>query len=476
MIHVLAATSSDLVAARQQMAFTLAFHIVLASFGVSFPFITLVANYRGIRKNDPDALLLAQRWSKAMAVLFAVGAITGTLLSFEMGLLWPGLMDRYGDVFGIPFAFEGLFFFTEAIFIAIYIYGWKRLRPWPHFFSGIPIAFAGVFGTLSVVAANSWMNQPTGFTTDAEGNITSTDPWAAIFNGATKFEVPHMLLAAYMVGSFMVASVYAVGMLKGRRDRYHKIGLLIPLTIGAIVVPVQMFVGDFAARSVFEDEPVKFAAIEMVPTTASNVPETLFGRYDKETNTVSGGIRIPDLGSILSGFSPDTEIQGLDTVPPDERPPVTIVHWAFDIMVFIGTAMMGLSAWFGFVWWRKRRIPNTKWFLRAVAVSGVACIVAVWAGWTVTEVGRQPWVVHGLLRTEDAVTDVGGLWFWFSGVIVLYVGIGVTTVLVLRRMARTWRAAGEEGSPYGPSNELVGTAAATSPSAGPERSTPDVSS
>ena len=212
---------------------------------------------------------------------------------------------------------------------------------------------------------------PSGFTTDAAGNITSVDPLAAIFNEATVYEVPHMLLAAYMVGSFMVASVYAVGMLKGRRDRYHRIGLLIPLTIGAIVVPVQMFVGDFAARAVFEDDRRSSSPpSRWCPPPRPTCPRSSFGRYDRETNEVEGGIRIPGLGSFLVGFNTDTTIQGLDTVAPDDRPPATIVHWAFDIMVGIGTALIGLATWFAFVWWRRRRIPNTKWFLRAVAVVG----------------------------------------------------------------------------------------------------------
>lgn len=448
MLNVLAATSSDLVAAREQMAFTLAVHIVLASLGVSFPAITLIANYRAIRKGDADALLLAKRWSKVMAVLFAVGAITGTLLSFEMGLLWPKLLDVYGAAFGIPFGVEGLFFFTEAIFIAIYIYGWDRLSPWKHFWCGVPIAIAGLGGTLAVVAANSWMNQPAGITLDAAGNVVDVDPLKVIFNGATSYEVPHMLLAAYTVGGLLVASVYAAGMLKGRRDRYHRIGMLIPLTVASIVLPVQMFVGDFAARSVFKDEPYKFAAMEMVPQTSTNVPEVLFGRY--ADGRVEGGIRIPDLASILSGFSPDTEIEGLNTVPVEDQPPVTVVHWAFDTMVLLASALMMLVLWFALFWWRKRRIPETRWFLRAVAISGAVAVVTTWAGWVVTEVGRQPYIVHGLMRTEEAVTDIGGLWWWFGGVVAIYIAICTTAVLVLRRMARTWREAGVAGSPYGP--------------------------
>ena len=225
--------ASNLMAARQQMAFTLGVHIILVPFGVAFPFITLIANYRAIKNDDADALRLARRWSKVMAVLFAVGAVTGTVLSFEMGLLWPGLFDRFGAVIGLPFAIEGLFFFLEAIFIAIYIYGWTRLSPWAHFWSGVPIVLSGIGGAFSVVTANGWMNQPSGFTLRADGTVTNVRPLAAIFNAATKYEVPHMLLAAYMVAGFVVASIYAVAMLRGRRDRYHRLGFTIAFAVAA---------------------------------------------------------------------------------------------------------------------------------------------------------------------------------------------------------------------------------------------------
>src|SRR5690348_15129390 len=243
--------------ARAQMAFTLGFHIILVPLGVSWAFLTLIANYRAIKRDDADALLLAQRWSKYMAVTFAVGAVTGTVLTFEFGLLWPRFMGKFGGAFGIPFGIEGLFFFLEAIFIGIYIYGWKRLRPWPHFWTGVPIVIAGIGGALSVVSANSWMNQPGGFKTAADGHVTSVQPLDVIFNNAWSYEVPHMILAAYMVAGFLIASVYAAGMLRGRRDRYHRIGFLIPFTVAAIATPVQLFVGDTAARAIAKDQPVK---------------------------------------------------------------------------------------------------------------------------------------------------------------------------------------------------------------------------
>src|SRR5829696_7208116 len=266
-VAVLADSASNLLAARNQMGFTLGFHIVLACFGVAFPLVMLTAEWYGHRKQDPEALRLARNWSKGVAVLFAVGAVTGTVLSFEMGLLWPRFMERFGDVFGIGFAIEGIFFFTEAIFIAIYIYGWERLPPRAHLLTGVPIVIAGLGGAFSVVAVNSWMNQPAGFTLDRAGQVTDVDPVAVLFNGATPYEVPHMILAAYMVTGFLVASVYAVGMLRGRRDRYHRLGLLIPLTVACIATPIQFGVGDSAARAIADDQPIKFAAMECVQTT-----------------------------------------------------------------------------------------------------------------------------------------------------------------------------------------------------------------
>jgi cytochrome d ubiquinol oxidase subunit I len=441
--------AADLEAARTQMGFTLGFHIILACIGVGFPAIILAANYLGLKRDDAVALGLAQRWSKVAAVTFIVGAITGTVLSFEMGLLWPEFMRRFGDVFGLPFALEGIFFFTEAIFIAIYIYGWKRLSPWVHFWTGVPVAIAGLGGAWSVVAANSWMNQPDGFKLDSQGNVTDVNALDAFFNGAVAYEAPHMILAAYLVTGFLVASVYAVGMLRGRRDRHHRLGLLIPLTIALIVTPIQFVVGDTAARSIAKDQPIKFAGMECVQTTHRHVTEYIYGRCTDDG--VKGGIGIPGFDSWLVGFSTDTEVIGLDSVPPEDRPPAnTLLHWAFDTMVGICSALILLGLWLGIAWWRRRDIPKTPWFLRAVAISGVAAIVALECGWIVTEVGRQPWIVYEVMRTEDAVTQASGVWVSLAVVVALYTALGITTVLVLRAMARRWRAADEVDVPYGP--------------------------
>ncbi len=449
-IDALPIAASNLDMARSQMAFTLGFHIILASFGVGFPAIMLIANYRGLRKGDDDALLLARRWSKVVAVTFAVGAVTGTVLSFEFGLLWPEFTGRFGEVFGVLFAIEGIFFFLEAIFVAIYIFGWQRLRPWQHFWAGVPIPFLGIGGAFSVVAVNSWMNQPQGFS-PTTGDVTKVEPLKVIFNPAVPYEVPHMILAAYLVTGFGVASVYAVGMLRGRRDRYHRLGLLIPLTVACILAPIQFAVGDTAARSIAKDQPIKFAAMECVQTTSTHVTEYIYGRCTPDG--VKGGIGIPGFDSFLVGWSTDTEVIGLDTVPPEDRPPAnTMLHWAFDTMVGIGTMLIVLGLWLGIAWWRKRDFPQTKWFLRAVAVSGVATVIAMECGWIVTEVGRQPWIVYEVMRTEDAVTQADGVWVTFVGVMLLYTALGAALVITLRAMARRWRAADEEDSevPYGP--------------------------
>jgi cytochrome d ubiquinol oxidase subunit I len=448
------AAASQLAPARSQMAFTLGFHIVLASLGVAFPAIMLIANYRGLRHDDADALLLARRWSKVVAVTFAVGAVTGTVLSFEFGLLWPAFTGRFGEVFGVLFAIEGIFFFLEAIFVAIYIFGWKRLAPWTHFWAGVPIVICGLGGAFSVVAVNSWMNQPQGYTM-RNGDVTAVEPLKVIFNRAVPYEVPHMILAAYIVTGFLVASVYAVGMLRGRRDRYHRLGLLIPLTVGAIATPIQFAVGDTAARAIAKDQPIKFAAMECVQQTSTHVTEYIYGRCTSDG--VRGGIGIPGFDSFLVGFSTDTQVTGLDTVPPNQRPPAnTLLHWSFDTMVGICTALIALGLWLAVVWWRRRDIPQTRWFLRAVAVSGVASVVALECGWIVTEVGRQPWIVYGVMRTDAAVTQADGVWVTFALVVGLYIALGAALIVVLRSMARRWRAADEADTevPYGPAPEL----------------------
>jgi cytochrome d ubiquinol oxidase subunit I len=450
--------SSQILPAREQMAFTLGFHIILVPFGVAFTTLMMMANYRAIRHDDAEALLLAQRWSKVAAVLFAVGAVSGTVLTFEMGLLWPGLMGRFGAAYGIPFEVEGIFFFLEAIYIAIYIYGWKRLRPWPHFWTGLPVVLSGIGGTASVVAANSWMNLPGGITL-RNGRVVDVRPLAVFFNRAFWYETLHMVLAAYLVAGFLTAGVYAAGMLKRRPwDGYQRLGFLIPFTVAAVVIPVQIFVGDTVARATYKNEPAKFASIEMLTRTGSDVPETL-GGYLGSDGKVHAGIRLPGMASLLAGFSTRTIIRGLDAVPPPVRPQpdlATIVHLSFDVMVAISFALLALAAWFALGWWRRRGIPANPWFLRCSAAAGILSVVCLETGWVVTEVGRQPWTVVGLLLTRDAVTTSGNVWPFFAGTVLVLGSVGVAAIFVLGAMKRRWQAGLDRGFdvPYGPGQPL----------------------
>jgi cytochrome d ubiquinol oxidase subunit I len=451
-VTLLLAEADNLLAARYQMAFTLGFHIILACFGVAFPAMMLIAEYKGRKHGDADALNLAKRWSKAVAVLFAVGAVSGTVLSFELGLLWPGMMDRFGDAFGVAFAIEGIFFFLEAIFIAVYIYGWKRLPGWAHFWSGVPIVISGIGGALSVIAANAWMNTPAGFTLGPDGRVDEVEPMEVLFNTSTWHEFAHMYVAAFMVAGFLVASIYAVAMLKGRRDRYTRLAFLIPFTVAAIASPIQIIVGDFVARDVFEDQPAKYAAMECVYETGDNQPEYIGGICTD--GEVKYGIALPGVNSLLAGFSTGTEVTGLNDIPEDEQAPApTLIHLSFDVMVGIGTGLAVLATWFGFSWWRRRDIPESPWFLRAAALSGVGAVIAMESGWIVTEVGRQPWIVHGYQRTEEAVTKADGIWFVFAFTMLLYLALAVVTAYVLRGLGQTPI---EEGDlPYSPREETA---------------------
>jgi cytochrome bd ubiquinol oxidase subunit I len=446
---------TQVVPARAQMAATLGFHIILACFGIAFPTIVLLAEFIGLRRGNETAMRLARRWSQVMGVLVAVGAVTGTVLSFEMGLLWPGLMRQYGSVLGVPFALEGLFFFLEAIFAGIYLWGWRRLPGWAHWWSGVPIAVSGLFGAMSVVAVNSWMNTPGGFT-EANGQITSVDVWQVFFSRSAIYEMPHMILAAYMVAGFGVASVYAAGILRGRRDRYHYTGFALGFVPAAILTPFQIFVGDTAARAIAADQPVKFAAMEYVPQTSRQVPEWLGGAY--VNGHVYGGLKIPYMDSLLVGFGPGTQVTGWNSVPPADRPPlVWLIHLSFDVMAGLGSLLLLFGLWAAWTWWRRRRWPRPLLFWALGAVSGLAAVVAMECGWVVTEEGRQPWVVYGLQTTAQAATTNGGVLTSLSVVIVLYGAIGAATIAILLMLSRRWRRDDRDDTPvpYGPPGVVV---------------------
>ena len=432
-LDVFADAAENLYPARMQMALSLGWHIVFACFGIAFPLITVFTEWRGYKRGDAVLTELAHTWAKAMGVLFAAGAVSGTLLSFEMGILWPGLMDRFGEVFGFPFVLEGFAFFIEAIFVGVYLFGWNRLSPKAHMLSALPMILSGPAGAFFVVAANAWMNNPTGFRLDEQGRVTDAQPWAAMFGPSTWPQVVHMLLAAYMVTGFTIASVYAVGMLRGRRERHHRLGLAIPLAFAAVISPVQIGVGDWIANTVADNQPAKLAAMEGQYETTAGAPLTVGGWYTD--GEMRWALEIPNGLSLLVHHDPDGVVLGLEEFPVDERPPVNVVHLAFDVMVGLGSALLLLAVVAGWAWWRRRRLPESRWFLWAVAVSGVAAVVAMEAGWVVTEVGRQPWVVYGILRTADAVSPAPGLWLGFYAVVAVYTVLTALTVYVLRRLA-----------------------------------------
>ena len=434
MPYVLADAAQNLFPAREQMALSLGWHIIFSCFGIAFPVLTVFAEWRGHRRGNAALTELAHTWAKAMGVLFAAGAVSGTLLSFEMGILWPGLMGRFGEIFGFPFVLEGYAFFIEAIFVGIYLFGWNRMSPRAHMLSALPMIVSGAAGAFFVVAANAWMNNPTGFRLDAQGRVTDAQPWAAMFGPSTWPQVVHMLLGAYMVSGFTIASVYAVGMLRGRRDRHHWYGLLIPLTLAAIMTPIQIGVGDWIAGTVAENQPTKLAAMEGLYKTGDHAPLSLGGLYYDDD--LHYAIEVPWGLSLLVDHSPNGVVQGLEDTPVDDRPPVNVVHLAYNMMVALGSALLLLAFVFGWTWWRRHRLPRSVWFLRAVAVSGVAAVLALESGWTTTEVGRQPWIVYGILRTKDAVSPAPGLFLGFYAVVAIYLALTALTVLVLRRLAR----------------------------------------
>ena len=412
-------------------ALSFAVHIPLVCFGIAFPAMVLFMEWLYQRTGDETYRTIARRWSRIMLALFAVGVITGTILSFEMGLLWPQFTATFGSVFGLGFAIEGFSFFMEAIFIGIYVYGWDRLSPRAHFWSGIPIVITGFTGSWMVIAVNGWMNHPGGFHL-IDGRVADVNPWQALFaNTYLWHELIHMYLAGYIVTGFVMAAAYSVGKLRGRWGRYERIALAVPLTIAALAAPVQVLVGDWAGREVAKHQPAKLAAFEGLPDTQRGAPIHILGWYTDDE--VKYGIRIPKALSFLAFHDFNAKVQGLNAFP--YRAPVNVVRIAFQTMVGIGTLLALLGVIFLFVRWRRGRLPDSPWFYRAVALAGPASVVALIAGWVVTEVGRQPWVVYKVMKTDEAVTGANGIPVGYAVLALVYLCVAVGVVWILRRLA-----------------------------------------
>jgi len=433
---------SDFFFARSQMAMSLAFHIVFAAVGIGMPLLMAIAEGLYLRRRETIYLDLARRWANGTAILFAVGAVSGTVLSFELGLLWPRFMEHAGGIIGMPFSLEGFAFFTEAIFLGIYLYGWNRIRAVPHWLAGILVAVSAMLSGVFVVTVNAWMNVPTGFDV-VGGRITNIDPVAAMLNPASLPQVIHMILAAYVATGFAVAGVHAFFLLRDRANAFHRRAFAITLAVAAIASPLQIVSGDLIARMVAQRQPAKFAAMEAHYRTAAGAPLTIGGIPDDAAMTTRYAIRVPFGLSLLAWGDPRATVRGLDSIPRDEWPNTRIVHWAFDLMVAAGFAMLAVAAWAGWIRLRRRPWPDDRRLLRAVVVAGPLGFIAIEAGWVVTEVGRQPWIIYGVMRTSEAVTPMPGLVVPFVTFTIVYVFLSVILVYLLRRQfLETDRSAG----------------------------------
>lgn len=432
----------DLLAARSQMAMSLAFHIIFAAIGIAMPLLMIIAEWKWLGTKDEIYLTLAKRWAKGTAILFAVGAVSGTVLSFELGLLWPGFMGYAGSIIGMPFSLEGFAFFTEAIFLGIYLYGWQRVPPRAHLFAGVMVAISGALSGIFVVIANAWMNAPTGFRL-AGGKPVDVDPIAAMMNPAALPQTLHMTLAAYAATGFVVAGIHAFMLLRDPRNRFHKAALAIALVVGGVTAILQPVSGDLLAKRVAVTQPVKLAAFEGQFQTEEGAPLRIGGIPDESAGVTRYAIEVPYALSILAYGDPNATVKGLNEFRADERPPVAVVHIAFQIMVACGVAMMLIALWGAWRYLKARRNERwleSKWFLRLLVAAAPLGFIAIETGWVVTEVGRQPWIIYGVMRTSEAVTPMPGLVVPFITFTLLYVLLAIVTVwLLLRQVAASPR-------------------------------------
>jgi cytochrome d ubiquinol oxidase subunit I len=430
-----------LTAARAQMEVSLAFHMIFAALGIGMPLMMAIAEGLWLRTGRPHYRDLARKWAKATALTFAVGAVSGTALSFELGLLWPRFMRFAAGIVGPAFALEGYAFFLEAIFLGLYLYGWEKLSPRVHWLSGVAVAASGMASGILVVAANAWMQTPAGFRGVVDGQAVGVSPFAP-FQSPAWFQMSlHSTLSCYVATGFAAGGVYALGLLRGRRDAYHRSGLGIALAVAAVTGVLQPLSGDISAKNVARWQPAKLAAMEAHFRTGARVPLLIGGIPDAARDTVRWAIRIPRGLSFLAMGDADATVRGLDAFPRDERPNVLISHLAFQVMVGCGTALAALGMIFWIARWRKRE--DARPLLLALLAASPLGFLALEAGWIVTEVGRQPWVVYGVMRTADGVTPVGEVPATLFGFSVLYLALGIALALLLRRLATGAPPSGE---------------------------------
>lgn len=422
----------DLLAARSQMALSLGFHIIFACIGMVMPFFMATAHYLYLRRKDERYKNLAKAWSKGVAIFFVTGAVSGTILSFELGLLWPTFMEHAGPIFGMPFSLEGTAFFIEAIAIGFFLYGWGRFHPWFHWATGVVTGLSGLASGILVVAANGWMNSPAGFDY-VNGQYLNIDPIAAMFNDAWFSQALHMCVAAFEATGFAVAGVHALMILRKRNVDFHSRAFKITMAFGAVAAILQPLTGDIAAKDVAQRQPAKLAAMEALFETTNEAPLLIGGWPDEHRQRVDYAIEIPGALSFLAHGDFQAEVTGLNDIPAEWHPPVAITHIAFQVMVLLGSLLLALALFYFFALWKKRSWLGMPWALWLFVLATPLGFIAIEAGWTVTEVGRQPWIIYGILCTSDALTPMQGITFSFALFAVVYVSLAIVAAFLLYR-------------------------------------------
>lgn len=425
----------DLFAARSQMALSLGFHIIFACIGMVMPFFMATSHYKYLKTKDPLYRELTKAWSKGVAIFFVTGAVSGTMLSFELGLLWPEFMLHAGPIFGMPFSLEGTAFFIEAIFLGFFLYGWGKFNPWFHWWTGVIVGISGLASGILVVAANGWMNSPTGFDF-VNGEYLNIDPIAALFNDAWFTQALHMTLAAFVSTGFAVAGIHAFLLMKGKNLEFHRKAFTIAILFGAVAAILQPISGDISAKDIAVRQPAKLAAMEAHFETTKNAPLIIGGIPDVEKKEVNYAIEIPGALSFLAHGDFDAEVMGLDQIPEEHHPPVMVTHFAFQIMVGLGMMLVGLSLLYFFSLWKKKNWQFKRWFLWLFVLATPLGFIALEAGWTVTEVGRQPWIIYEIMLTQDAVTPIPGIVYSFIVFTVIYISLAAIVGFLLYRQIK----------------------------------------
>jgi cytochrome d ubiquinol oxidase subunit I len=425
----------DFLAARSQMGLSLAFHIVFSCIGMVMPFFMAVAHYKWLKTNREVYRNITKAWSKGVAIFFATGAVSGTVLSFELGLLWPKFMQHAGPIFGMPFSLEGVAFFVEAIALGFFLYGWDKFNKWFHWFTGVIIGVSGIISGILVVAANAWMNSPSGFDY-INGQYTNINPLKAMFNAAWFSQSLHMSIAAFAATGFAVAGVHALMILRKRNIRFHTEAFKIAVLFGIIAAILQPFSGDISAKFVAKTQPAKLAAMEALYTTQKHAPLLIGGIPDDKAKTVHYGLELPGMLSFMIYEDFNKEVKGLDAIPPQYQPPVAVTHYAFQVMVGLGVIMFLMAIMYLAALIKKRSWLSTHWLLKLFVATIPAGFIAVEAGWVVTEVGRQPWIINGILLTSNSVTPMPGIAYSFYLFTAIYISLSIAVVFLLYRQIK----------------------------------------